>query len=204
MVGNQRSSWLFDLRNGHSAEQALGQPTTLAYRNLLIDGHNRYEICTRLGIEYSVSEMQFDCRDDAEDWIDRNQAGKRNLSPASFRIVSGRIYNRRKKQHGGDRKSKCQVGTLDGSEDAPVAEDTAAEVAQELGVSERTIHRNGQRAALHDEMLDIGDEEAAEAVKTLPQAGLLLQLGPRFSISPLLARMLPAVHPRPWQHHMWA
>ncbi|WP_430453673.1 hypothetical protein [Rhodopirellula europaea] len=137
---------------------------------MLIDGHNRYEICTRLGIDYSVSEMQFDCRDDAENWIDVNQAGKRNLGPISFRIVSGRIYNRRKKKHGGDRKSKCQVGTLNEASKAEPVEDTALEVAEELGVSKRTIHRNGQRAALHDDMVAIGDKEAADAVKTMPQA----------------------------------
>ncbi|WP_286763011.1 MULTISPECIES: hypothetical protein [Rhodopirellula] len=132
--------------------------------NLLIDGHNRYEICTRLGIEYSVSELQFDCRDDAENWIDVNQAGKRNLGPISFRIVSGRIYNRRKKKHGGERRSKDQIDPL------KTEASTAAEVASELGVGEATIKRNGQRAALHDDMVAIGDKEAADAVKTMPQA----------------------------------
>ncbi|MEP0343360.1 hypothetical protein [Rhodopirellula bahusiensis] len=135
---------------------------------MLIDGHNRYEICTRLGIEYRVSEMQFDCRDDAENWIDVNQAGKRNLGPISFRIVSGRIYNRRKKKHGGERRSKDQIDPL------KAETNTAAEVASELGVGEATIKRNGQRAALHDDMVAIGDKEAAEAVKTLPQADVLL------------------------------
>jgi hypothetical protein len=108
--------------------------------------------------------MQFDCRDDAENWIDVNQAGKRNLGPISFRIVSGRIYNRRKKAAGGREGrtfSEGQIGT---------PKDTADEVAAELGTSPRTIKRNGQRAALHDDMVAIGDREAAEAVKTMPQA----------------------------------
>lgn len=107
--------------------------------------------------------MQFDCRDDAENWIDVNQAGKRNLGPISFRIVSGRICNRRKKSRGAPvgnenrSKQKCQVDTFE--------TDTTSEVAAELGTSPRTIKRNGQRAALHDDMVAIGDKEAADAVK---------------------------------------
>jgi hypothetical protein len=38
--------------------------------------------------------------EDALDWVDRNQIGKRNLSPDDFKIISGRIYNRRKKNDG--------------------------------------------------------------------------------------------------------
>jgi ParB family chromosome partitioning protein len=129
----------------------------------LLDGHNRFEICERHDIGYSTTEIEgIDSFEDALDWIDKNQIGKRNLSPDDFRIISGRIYNRRKKNFGGDRKS----------ESSPQIEDlkTSAIVASELGVSKATIERNGQRAEVYDAMKSIGDEEAAEAAKTLPQA----------------------------------
>ena len=62
-------------------------------------------------------------------------------TPDDFRIISGRIYNRRKKNFGGDRKS----------ESSPQFEDlkTSAIVASELGVSKATIERNGQRAEVY-------------------------------------------------------
>jgi len=41
-------------------------------------------------------------------WIDSNQIGRRNLSPDDFKLILGRIYNRMKKTHGGDRKSNGQ------------------------------------------------------------------------------------------------
>lgn len=47
---------------------------------VLLDGHNRYEICTRLGLAYSTIEQEFEDRSHAEEWIIRNQFGRRNLS----------------------------------------------------------------------------------------------------------------------------
>lgn len=46
----------------------------------LLDGHNRYEICTRLELPFDIEEMRFDDRSHAEEWIIRNQFGRRNLS----------------------------------------------------------------------------------------------------------------------------
>jgi hypothetical protein len=47
---------------------------------ILIDGHNRYEICTRLDIPFDVKEIDFDSRDEAKLWIVQNQLGRRNLT----------------------------------------------------------------------------------------------------------------------------
>lgn len=49
------------------------------WNGVIVDGHNRYEICKRLGIVFAVSEMRFDNRDDAKEWIIKNQFGRRNL-----------------------------------------------------------------------------------------------------------------------------
>lgn len=127
---------------------------------LLIDGHNRYAICTAHDIAYSVESVSLPSREAALDWIDRNQLARRNLSPADYKIISGRMYNRRKQQQGGDRKSKAQVELLN----------AADAIAEELGTSRETIKRNAQRAALHDALLEDGEEEAAEIVKVIPQA----------------------------------
>lgn len=51
----------------------------------LLDGHNRYEICTRLGLPFDIHERRFDSREAARIWIRNNQAGRRNL-PAAWRI----------------------------------------------------------------------------------------------------------------------
>ena len=41
----------------------------VVWRGTLIDGHNRYEICTRHSIPFSVKEMNFYCREEAIAWI---------------------------------------------------------------------------------------------------------------------------------------
>lgn len=45
----------------------------------LVDGHNRYEICTRLDLPFEIEEMPFDDRNAAMLWIIDNQKGRRNL-----------------------------------------------------------------------------------------------------------------------------
>jgi len=47
---------------------------------ILLDGHNRYEICTRLDLPYEIDKLTFDSRSHAEEWLILNQFGRRNLS----------------------------------------------------------------------------------------------------------------------------
>jgi hypothetical protein len=46
----------------------------------LLDGHNRYEICTRIDLPFEIQEMRFDDRNAAMLWIIDNQNGRRNLA----------------------------------------------------------------------------------------------------------------------------
>lgn len=48
----------------------------------LIDGHNRLEICQRLGIPFATVPMEFDDRNQVKLWIIQNQEGRRNLTDA--------------------------------------------------------------------------------------------------------------------------
>jgi N6-adenosine-specific RNA methylase IME4 len=97
----------------------------------LLDGHNRYEICTRLGLPFDIHEMRFESRDEAADWMDNNQLGRRNLSPDAFTHILGRTYKRRKRKEGRPRK----LGQND-----PVCS-TAESLAKRHGVSPATVKR---------------------------------------------------------------
>lgn len=103
----------------------------------LLDGHNRYEICTRLGLPFDIHEMRFKTREDAEDWIDKNQAGRRNLDPRQMSLVRGRRYNRTK-------KAPHRPSNADKMSTLP--ERTAESLAAEHGVNEKTIRRDGEFA----------------------------------------------------------
>ncbi|MEX2175881.1 MAG: hypothetical protein WD872_16080 [Pirellulaceae bacterium] len=73
------------------------------------------------------------------DWIDQHQLGKRNVTDAERALCRGRLYNRRKKAHGGTgaNQHKEQSCQNDNS-----ANRTAQIVAKELGVSPATIKRD--------------------------------------------------------------
>ena len=131
--------------------------------HVLLDGHNRYRICTENGIDFDIETRQFETRDDAEDWIDRNQLSRRNITPEEFKIVSGRIYNRRKKTH-------AEAGALSSYPQIEDSSKTSETVAEELGVSKATIERNGDRAEVYDTLVDAGEPEAADIAKSIPQA----------------------------------
>lgn len=50
------------------------------WQGLLLDGHNRYEICNRHGIPFDMKEIQLSDRDAAKLWIIKNQLARRNLN----------------------------------------------------------------------------------------------------------------------------
>lgn len=146
-------------------------------RDVLIDGHNRHEICTRLDLPYEVEALEFGSRDQAADWIDRNQLGRRNLSKQDYKLLLGRRYNRAKKSAGG------QEGNANASkndvEKVTTSNTTAKKLASEHGVTEKTVRNAGkfQAAAAKlgiEKEIASGKVKASEAVvvkaaKTLPQ-----------------------------------
>lgn len=70
------------------------------WNGVLLDGHQRYEICTRLGLSYNVVSVELPDREAAADWIEAEQLGQRNLTADASRLLLGRIYNRAKKRDG--------------------------------------------------------------------------------------------------------
>ena len=52
----------------------------IVWNNQIIDGRNRYAICNRLNITYSVVEKEFDSEDSAELWIRQFGMGRRSLN----------------------------------------------------------------------------------------------------------------------------
>lgn len=114
-----------------------------ADHGILLDGHNRKEICERLGIEFRVSEILLPDRDAACDWVDANQLGRRNLTPDQAALLRGRRYNRQKKEQGGTGANQYREQS---GQNVHSAETTAQTMAEQYGVTERTIRRDGKYA----------------------------------------------------------
>jgi hypothetical protein len=48
--------------------------------NIIVDGHNRYEICTSRGVRFETKQMPFKSEDEVKEWIITNQLARRNIS----------------------------------------------------------------------------------------------------------------------------
>lgn len=115
-------------------------PLTM-WNGVLLDGHNRLEICTRLGLPFDVVSVDLPNREAAEDWIDANQLGRRNLTPDAFRLLVGRRYNRMKKAATGRADRVFSGDQID------PPKSTAAKLAMEYGTSAATVKRAARFAA---------------------------------------------------------
>jgi hypothetical protein len=136
------------LQLGETLEKEGCRDPLITWNGILIDGHNRHEICERLGLEYSTCEITLADRDSVKAWMYRNQLGRRNLSPADASELRGLIYNARK-------KTKSQAGSKGGASKAQndtCLKSTADEVAAETGVSAATIKRDAEYADAVDEV----------------------------------------------------
>ena len=68
----------------------------VVWNDVIVDGHNRYEICKRHKISFSIRQMHFECREAAIAWICANQLGRRNISDETRRFLIGMQYENEK------------------------------------------------------------------------------------------------------------
>ena len=52
---------------------------------LIVDGHNRFDIARKHGVEYGCSRLEFSDRDQAKMWILKNQLARRNMNAADYK-----------------------------------------------------------------------------------------------------------------------
>ena len=116
------------------------------WNGILIDGHNRYEICTKHEIPFETVEKEFASRDEALIWIISTQVARRNLTPIQLSYYRGMHYNADKRivtnktginQH---KEVEYQSGIQ------PQSQSTAARLAEQYNVSPMTINRDSQLA----------------------------------------------------------
>lgn len=101
---------------------------------ILVDGHNRYEICQKHHITYQTIVKNFENIEEVKMWMISNQLGKRNITEEIKSYLRGLQYKNEKNQYGGNRKSGEQTTNLK----------THERLAQEHQVSTKTIQRDEQ------------------------------------------------------------
>lgn len=124
--------------------------------DILIDGHNRYEICTKHNIPYKTVQREFESREAVIEWIILNQFGRRNLPAherARLALRLKPVIAEKAKEQQGERTDICQ-----NSDRSSI--DTKRELAKLAGVSHDTIAK-----------VEHIEEEAPEPVVTASRQG---------------------------------
>lgn len=116
----------------------------VVWNGLLLDGHNRLEICKAHDIPFEVIEAPESVKDrtDARIWIRNNQAGRRNLTPAwKIELELGNKEDLLKKgeqvkvETGKQARAK-QLGVVSQNDSTPTKKhSTRATIAKSAGVS---------------------------------------------------------------------
>ena len=124
----------------------------ILWNNTLIDGHNRYEICTKHNIPFKTIQKDFKSRDEAFLYMIDNQKSRRNLTAFARGTLESKaieILSKQAKakqaQAGGDRKSEdYQKSVCVNSHKAIIEEpkiDVKKELAKRIGTGEQTASR---------------------------------------------------------------
>lgn len=114
----------------------------ITWHGVIVDGHNRYEICTKHNIPYKTVQREFESREAVIEWIILNQFGRRNL-PAherarlALRLKPVIAEKAKEKQESGVNQYTKSLPQNSAEASAPI--ETRQELAKAAGVSHDTI-----------------------------------------------------------------
>lgn len=109
----------------------------VVWNGIIIDGHNRYKICQEHDIPFEIVERSFDSREEAKEWIIRNQLSRRNLNAYQYGRLALQleetVRTRAKEQQG----TRTDISATLPKSLEPI--DTRLELARAAGIGERTM-----------------------------------------------------------------
>ena len=121
----------------------------------LIDGYNRYKICTEHDIPYRTISKDFDSREFAEIWIISNQISRRSLTPIQLSYFRGRYYRSVKKIQGLNRQLPEESKNPKNGDFTDV---TATKIAKQYNTSKNTILRDSNLSKGIDAVGEVSPE----------------------------------------------
>ena len=131
----------------------------ITWQGCIVDGHNRYEICTKHGIDYATDERFFEDIEAAKVWMIDNQKGRRNLTDGwKFELAQERkkilIEKGRDKYEQTVGRPSKSLSIVDNN----LKHNTQKEIASELGWSTGKV-------AMADRVWKEVDPEIIEKIK---------------------------------------
>ena len=146
----------------------------IIWNDYIIDGHNRYSICTKYSIPFNTVSKDFSSREEVIVWICKNQLGRRNITEETRKYLIGRQYESEKiidskKNKSGKNQHSLQSKQDDSDEDYIVDSEPKQSIqrsknktAHIIGAENNITHATVQKYAYFSRALDHIAEQCPE------------------------------------------
>lgn len=144
----------------------------ITWNGIIIDGHNRYEICHRHNIPFRVVSMEFECREEVVAWICAHQLGRRNITEETRKFLIGmqfeseKVVNNKRNALGINQYTYSAPGAVPPADpskqklDVPSGHKTAKRIADEHHIAWNTV----QKYATYTRALELIGSKVPEVV----------------------------------------
>ena len=133
----------------------------ILWNDILIDGHNRYDICSKNNIPFNTVNKDFASREEVLIWIISNQVSRRNLTQMQLSFFRGLHYKADKKivkNTGGKNQHSEPDEVIGQNVQKPQSQSTVERLGQKYHVSAKTIQRDAKVAEVIDRIGEISPE----------------------------------------------
>lgn len=121
--------------------------------HILVDGHNRFAVATRIGVEFPTTVMAFKDLEEVLDWVDKNQIGRRNLTDEERAVTLGRIYQRKLDQ----KRTANREANVENGETKGAGGRMTDALASEWNIGSATVKRASSFAEAIAALKDVGE-----------------------------------------------
>ncbi len=108
---------------------------------VLVDGHNRFNICKTHNLDFKISQKDFRDLDHVKEYMIKIQLGRRNLTQEEISYYRGLRYENEKQKSANVQNLKQNLSEKD---ILSPSVNTAEKLAGEYGINEKTIKRDAK------------------------------------------------------------
>ena len=127
----------------------------ILWGDVLIDGYNRFEICSKHDLPFQTVSIEFATRESVLIWIITTQVARRNMSPSQLIYYRGRHYRAERKLKGMYDRSLAEMHN---SQNGNYGDLTVSKLAGQYKVSKNTIGRDGKASEGVDAIGEVSPE----------------------------------------------
>lgn len=133
----------------------------ITWKGFIVDGHNRYELCSKHGIPFQVLEKEFSSKEEVIAWICANQLGRRNISEETRKYLIGLQYETEKiivkNKQGKNQHSEeeTEIDDEDIEENNGGTHHTAQKLADEHHISYGTVQKYASYTRALDHLREV-------------------------------------------------